>query len=97
MTETILAHSACMYYRHDYGLMDDGDQARLRREAEEWRYAWQKVDEDGQPGTEPPRRALMETLIPVAAVIALVAIVFATGFVSRGVVIAIRLADSGAM
>ena len=40
--------SACMYMRHDYGLMSLVDRDRLRYEATEWLKAWSKVEEDGE-------------------------------------------------
>ena len=35
-------NSACLSYRHDYGLMLEPDRARLRFQALEWLRAWQK-------------------------------------------------------
>lgn len=35
-------NSACLSYRHDYGLMLEPDRAMLRFQALEWLYAWQK-------------------------------------------------------
>lgn len=34
--------SACLSYRHDYGLMLEPDRARLRFQALEWLHAWHK-------------------------------------------------------
>ena len=35
-------NSACMSYRHDFGLMSDEEQERLRWLAKEWLHAWRK-------------------------------------------------------
>lgn len=35
-------NSACMSYRHDFGIMPEGDRNQLRFEAREWLHAWQK-------------------------------------------------------
>ena len=40
--------SACMYMRHDYGLMSLMERDKLRYEATEWLKAWAKVEEDGE-------------------------------------------------
>ena len=87
--------SACMYFRHDYGLMDEEGQAQLRRDAEEWRYAFQKVEEDNQPNAEhcrrcagtgfvPSGRSAMEGLVLGVLAAVIVTIVFATGWAARG-------------
>lgn len=36
-------HNACMYFRHDYGLMKPEEQENLRWQAKEWLYAWSKA------------------------------------------------------
>lgn len=38
--------SACMWYRHDFGLMKGFPRTKLRSEAREWLRAWRKVDGD---------------------------------------------------
>lgn len=38
--------SACMYWRHDFGLMNEVDRAHLMWQAREWLHAWRKVNED---------------------------------------------------
>lgn len=35
-------NSACLSYRHDFGLLDDHDKERLRFVAKEWLHAWRK-------------------------------------------------------
>ncbi len=35
-------NSACLSYRHDFGLMEEHDRQRLRWEAQEWLHAWRK-------------------------------------------------------
>lgn len=35
--------SACLSYRHDFGLLSEKDQDRLRFEAKEWLLAWRKT------------------------------------------------------
>ena len=46
--------SACMYFRHDYGLMGPIERDNLRFMASEWLYSWRKVQED----TERANRAI---------------------------------------
>ncbi len=36
------ARSACLSYRHDYGLLPAAQQEALRQEAVRWLHAWQK-------------------------------------------------------
>lgn len=36
-------HSACLSYRHDYGLLDEEARDSLRFTALEWFHAWQKA------------------------------------------------------
>lgn len=38
--------SACMYWRHDFGLLSESDRIQLVREARQWLLAWKKVIED---------------------------------------------------
>ena len=38
--------SACMYWRHDFGLLIEADRMQLMWEAREWQRAWRKVNED---------------------------------------------------
>jgi len=38
--------SACLYYDHSYGLMDDDQRKKLEQDAAEWFRAWRKVRED---------------------------------------------------
>lgn len=38
--------NACMYYQHDFGLLDSDDQARVRDQALRWYHAWRKANED---------------------------------------------------
>jgi len=35
-------HSACMSFRHDYGLLPEAERVKLRFEAREWLIAWLK-------------------------------------------------------
>ncbi len=35
-------NSACMSYRHDFGLMEEDERERLRWSAKEWLHAWRK-------------------------------------------------------
>jgi len=35
-------NSACLSYRHDFGLLDEHDKERLRFVAKEWLHAWRK-------------------------------------------------------
>lgn len=41
VTETQI-NSACMSYRHDFGLLDQEERDRVRWEAKEWLHAWLK-------------------------------------------------------
>jgi hypothetical protein len=41
------AYSACMYWRHDFGLLPSHERKELMFEAELWLIAWKKVIEDG--------------------------------------------------
>lgn len=38
--------SACMYYDHSYGLMDEDERKRIVWMATEWLHSWKKVEED---------------------------------------------------
>jgi len=38
--------SACLYYDHSYGLMDDDQRKKLEQDAAEWLIAWRKARED---------------------------------------------------
>lgn len=44
-------NSACMWYRHDFGLMDAEEQERMRWAAKEWLRAWRKELEVATPPT----------------------------------------------
>lgn len=46
--------SACMYIRHDYGLMGPIERQELRSKATEWLRAWRKVQEDNERSKEKP-------------------------------------------
>lgn len=34
---------ACLYYRHDFGMLGDEEREKVELEAKEWYYAWQKA------------------------------------------------------
>lgn len=45
--ETLEAvNSACMYFQHDFGLLSDAEQEKIRATAKEWFRAWEKVEQD---------------------------------------------------
>jgi hypothetical protein len=45
--ETLEAvNSACMYFQHDFGLLSDAEQEKMRYLAKEWFHAWEKVEQD---------------------------------------------------
>jgi hypothetical protein len=44
--EEQLVDSACMYYRHDFGLMGPTERDKMRFEAKEWIRAWEKALQD---------------------------------------------------
>ena len=48
-------NSACMSYRHDFGLMTPDEQERLRWSAKEWLHAWRKEFAQAAPAPEPVR------------------------------------------
>lgn len=43
---TDIISSACMYYRHDFGLLEGAEREHTIFEAKEWIYAWAKALED---------------------------------------------------
>ena len=43
---TDIIPSACMYYRHDFGLLEMAEREHTIFEAKEWIYAWAKALED---------------------------------------------------
>jgi len=63
-------NSACLSYRHDFGLMDKRDQDNLRFNANEWFLAWQKEARilsalpihPADPLSDPRVKALVEAL-----------------------------------
>lgn len=52
------AASACMYFRHDFGLLPSHERKELMFEAELWLIAWKKVNEDSSNNllTDKPSR-----------------------------------------
>lgn len=63
---------ACMWFRHDFGLLDDADAERLRFEAREWLRAWIKVRDGAAlaPAAEQPGEAREPEVASVVAGIA---------------------------
>ena len=53
-------NSACLSYRHDYGLLSEGAQKTVQYEAREWLHAWRK--EGLGLAQQPGREKIMETL-----------------------------------
>lgn len=56
-------NSACMSYRHDFGLMTPDEQERLRWSAKEWLHAWRKefaLSAQAAPAPEPSAQAVAE-------------------------------------
>jgi hypothetical protein len=62
---TMRVQSACTYFRHDFGLMNDKDQEELMLGAQDWYQAWQKVHED-EAEDQAPTRMLGMMLIGAA-------------------------------
>lgn len=40
------AYSACMYMRHDFGLLPSHERKEMMFDAREWLHSWRKVNED---------------------------------------------------
>jgi hypothetical protein len=41
-----MTNSACMYYRHDFGLLKEEAQQEVREEGLQWYLSWMKAQED---------------------------------------------------
>lgn len=52
---------ACLWYRHDYGLLSPEEQEEVRAEAVGWLRAWIKVRDHEAPSWDPRRQVPEET------------------------------------